>query len=290
MYEENRQPLPPGNLPQVFGDVFARMQQNTQIAGPAMVSADSVVHWANRANQPLVARISRRLLLPGSGLIGYENLAELGRLARAGHSCILCSTHRSNLDVPTLYTLLVDHADPEVFQQIVWIASRKLNEDSSVTHMGAECFNRVVLTPPSLLRRVQSPEDLRAARQINHAAMRAIFAMRHQGWIFGLFPGGTRIRTHDLATARPIEETDSYLKRFEFMLLCHIEGCTLPVTRDYNMAHEEPRLDRVVYFFGPVQRTERWRAQAQTRFPKVEEAAASAWALAEDLETLGSER
>jgi hypothetical protein len=289
LYEKNVEPLPSSDAMILFADIFEQMQQNTAIAGPSRVSSDQVVPWANQANQPLISRLSRRLLLPGSGLVGFEHLAELSRLAQAGHSCILCSTHRSNLDVPTLLTLCTDQADPAVFQQIIWVASRKLTEDSPLMHMLAECFNRVVLTPPSLLKRIQSPAELQAARWINHAAMRAIFEMRHQGWIFGLFPGGTRIRPHDHNTAKPIEETDSYLKRFDFMLLCHIEGCTLPVTQDFDMALEQPRLDRVVYYFSPVLRTEWWRAHAATRYPDVEPWAATSWALAEDLATLNAE-
>ena len=53
---------------------------------------------------------------------------------------MLCLSHRSNLDVPTLYALLEDQADLSVFHRIIWIAGRKLSEDSLVVEALVDAF------------------------------------------------------------------------------------------------------------------------------------------------------
>jgi hypothetical protein len=133
------------------------------------------------------------------------------------------------------------------------------------------------------MKQAHSDEDLHEAHQINMAAHRAIHDLRHQGWVFGLFPTATRIRPDDESTRRAIEETDSYLKNFEFMLLGRIDGCTLPVSRDRDLTREVPTLDRMHYTFGAVQCTDPWREDAAKRFPTLDQRSASARAIIEDI-------
>jgi glycerol-3-phosphate O-acyltransferase len=159
--------------------------------------------------QPYFASICRRLLLPGSGILGTDSLAELTRLAIAGRSCIICLNHRSNLDVPMLYALLEDQASLDLFHRIIWIAGRKLHEDVGSTRILIQGFNRVTVTPRSWMKEDHSVEELHEAHQINIAAHRAIHGLRNKGWIFALFPTATRIRPSDESTTRAIEETDS---------------------------------------------------------------------------------
>ena len=199
----------------------------------------------------------------------------------------MCLNHRSNLDVPTLYSLLADQGVAELFQRIIWIAGRKLNEDAGSTRMLVQAFNRVVVTPRSWMKDDHSPEELHAAHQINIAAHRAIRELRREGWVFALFPTATRVRPGDESTTHAIEETDSYLKHFEFMLLGRINGCTLPVSRDQDLTHEIPVRDRMVYTFGEVCRTDEWRANAAKRFGGLDQRDASARAIIEDIEAVG---
>lgn len=39
------------------------------------------------------------------------------------------------------------------------------------------------------------------------------------------------------------------------------DGCTMPVSKDRDLTRETPKLDRIVYTFGPVHRTQDWRAK-----------------------------
>lgn len=286
MYEENLKPLPPGDATVVFAN---QLREIAQCCRPGTrVTPDSVVQLAAKENQARFAAICRRLLLPGSTISGWENVEEVGRLARNGESCLLCLSHRSNLDVPTLYAMLEDQADVSVFHQIIWIAGRKLSEDSALTQTLARSFNRIVLTPRSWFAAAHSKEELHEAHLINMAAQREIINRRHNGWIFGLFPAGTRLRPGDESTAHAVAETDTYLKTFDHMVLCNIDGCTLPVSNDRDLTHETPRMDRVIFSFGPVLRTSQWRASALGRSTQLDQRLATTRAIDEDIAALSA--
>jgi len=111
-------------------------------------------------------------------------------------------------------------------------------------------------------------------------------SMRRKGWVFALFPSGTRMRPGDESSKEAIAETDSYLRAFDNVVLCHISGCTLPVSKDQDFVHEVPQLDRMVYTFGPVQRTDQWRNEMAERFPDLDHRAASAKGIEEAIEAL----
>jgi hypothetical protein len=250
----------------------------------AEVKPETVLRWAVRENQPYFATICRRLLLPGSRIVGLANLSNVVNLAHAGKPCLLCLKHGSNLDVPTLYALLEDHANPDLFHRIIWIAGRKLEEDVGMTRILVQCFNRVIVTPHTWFALQHSDEALHQGRLVNIAAERAVAQLRYEGWVFALFPTGTRIRPGDESTKQAIEETYSYLRMFQYLVLCNIDGCTMPVSKDRDLTRETPRLDRVIYTFGPVHRTEDWLAEAAARYPNFDQRTASARAITEDID------
>jgi hypothetical protein len=285
MYEENTEPLAEGDASVVFAQQLAAMKWHND-QPPRRVTPRSVVRWADKTNQPAFAAICRRLLLPGSGLRGIEHLETLVNLARDGNACLLCLNHRGNLDVPTLFTLMTDQSDPGLFDRLIWIAGRKLEEDVGMTSRLVQCFNRVIVTPHSWFDAEHSEEEVHRARRINIAAERAVARLRTRGWVFALFPTGTRLRLDVDSTRQAIGETYSYLRLYQYIVLCHIDGCTLPVSKDQDMTHETPSLDRVQYTFGQVQRTEQWLAQAAERFPQLDRRAASARAMTEGIEAL----
>ena len=260
MYEENVIPLPPGDAKEMFAHDLQRLAHMGQMPSP--LSCENVVQMAEKCIQSPLAAICRKLLLPGSCIRGWQNLKELNRLSREGQSCLLCLSHVSNLDVPNLYTIMEDQHGVEIFDGIIWIAGRKLSEDSVLTQILIQSCNRIVITPPTWFSRAHSEEELREARRMNRAAQRELLRLRNQGWIFGLFPTGTRRRANDESTAHAMPETDTYVKSFDYMVLGSNNGCTLPVSRDRDFMHEVPRRDRVIYTFGSVQRTKQWRANA----------------------------
>ena len=286
MYEENCNPLPHEDASVVFAKQLAEMKRHASAAHAANIAPESVVRWADQQNETHFSAICRRLLLPGSGIEGSTNLHQLMEIASEGSPCVLCLNHRSNLDVPTLFTLLEDRADSDLFRRIVWLAGRKLEEDSGLARLLIQCFNRVIVTPPSWFASQRTDDELHEARMINFAADRAVAKLRHEGWILGLFPSATRIRPGVESTQHAIEQTDSYLRMFQYLLLCNIDGCTLPVSSEHDFIHETPRLDRMIYTFGPVQSIKKWRGEAASRFPNLNQRMASAHAIREDIEAL----
>jgi hypothetical protein len=286
MYEENLAPLPEGDFAEIFAGPLEALREHYLAQAPTKITPRNIVGWAKPPIQSQLAAIARRLLLPGSRVVGAERLDELGRLAATGRSCIVCLNHRSTLDVPTLYALLEDHRRANIIQRLIWISGRKLDEDVGLTRLLVQGVNRVIITPRSWLRADHSDEERRDAHRINVAALRAIHDLRRGGWVFALFPSATRFRLHDPSTARAIEETDTYLKHFEYLLLGQIEGCTLPVTRERDLTHERPRLDRVVFTFSEVLRSDQWRASAASRYPLLDQRSASAQAVMEDIARL----
>lgn len=285
MYESNQEPLPEGDAAEVFASQLADLQRQASAHDHEELTPDNVVRWGNQ-NRPLVAGLCRRLLLPGSKITGLSNFRQLVRHAKDGHACLLCLNHRSNLDVPTFDTLLTDHGQADLFDSVIWVAGRTLEEDTGVTRMLVQCFNRVIVTPHRWFHSGRNDAQIHEARLINIAAERAISRLRHEGWVCALFPSGTRIRPDDETTKQAIAETDSYLRLFDYLLLCNIDGCTLPVSRDRDFAHEIPKLDRVVFTFGSVHRVQQWRAEMAERFPDEDQRTASALAIREEIEAL----
>lgn len=288
MYEENQRPLPPGDSVAVFAHALAEIERLSRSAPRPTATCGPVVQEPNVAAQPLFAAICRRLLLPGSTLAGFENLAELADLAAKGAACLLCMNHRSTLDVPTLYALIEDQADLAAFHRIIWISGRKLDEDSGATPALARCFRRIVVTPKAELLAIQSETERRERGRKNMRAYRAMRGLRRQGWVLAVFPAGTRLRPSDERTGQAIREIDSYLRRTDYLVLGHIAGCTLPVSRDRDLSHETPRLDRMAYTFGPVVEARRWREQAAQRYPELSQREASRRAIMEDIAALPS--
>jgi len=287
MYERNCEPLPRGDATIVFADQLAKIAKHAS-GEPAELTNETVVRWADTSIQPHFAAMARRLLLPGSGLFGTESLKQLVSDASQGKACLLCLNHRSNLDVPTLLALLEDHDQETLFPPIVWIAGRKLEEENGMTRVLAQCFNRVIVTPHSWFNDPHSEEAIHEARCLNIAAERAIAKLRNQGWVFALFPAGTRTRPDDKSTEEAIAEMDSYLRTFDYLVLGRIDGCTMPVTKDHDLAHETPKLDRVTCIFGPIERTAQFRSNAAKQFEERDQRSATAEAITQSIMSLGA--
>ncbi|MGI9518704.1 MAG: 1-acyl-sn-glycerol-3-phosphate acyltransferase [Pirellulaceae bacterium] len=286
MYEENLDPLPAGDAVQAFAPLFSEMQRQGHWARLPSVTPDQVLYWANPEIQKWLVRLSRRLLLPGSGIVAVDQLGKLVDLAANGSSCLVCFNHRSNLDVPTLCALLQDAGHGDLFEKIIWLAGRKLQEDTGLTSVLVQAFNRVVVTPRSWLMDGRSAGQIRQGHLVNLAAHRVVRKLRTEGWVFGLFPTGTRIRQGNYASTRAVPETDTYLKAFQYLLPAHVDGCTLPVSRSADMTHETPQMDRMTITFGEVVETAHWRQQAARRFPALDHRAASARAIMQDIAVL----
>jgi len=246
-------------LADAFSSVYAQMLAQSRVQQDRVLSLDNIYQESHEANRELFLSVAVNFLKEGSGIDGLEHLVRLGELSAQGHSCLIFSEHVSNLDVPTFW-MLMRLAGPEyveLFNRIIFIAGRKLNEESGVVKLFAEMFARIVISPKSFYENLPDGEEkdrlIAEAQAINLAAYRKICEFRSQGRIILVYPTGTRYRPWDPATGRGIREAEGYLRSFQYFLFAACEGNLMLPERSGSMADETPRADRIRLRFSPVE-------------------------------------
>ncbi len=220
------------------------------------VTKDEVFQPAIKENRNIVKEMCEFYMKDGSDIIGIENLKKLYKLAKEGKSCLIAAEHKSNLDVPNLYTLFENKypENKELFESIVFIAGKKLNEETPVVKIFAEMFNRLVLVPKTTV--AESEEDMKEIFAINRSAQKWLKDNKNNGYIFLIFPTGTRTRDWMPETAKGIRESYNYLKNFDYFCTLAIEGNTMPASPTATNMLEDPCVeDKIVYKFGKVMPT-----------------------------------
>jgi len=250
-----------------FVPIIHRMIANSTEA--PVVTEENVFQTGRPANKPYLKEIMEDLLLPGSRLMGRQNLLALHELARRKRPCLILMEHYSNFDIPCFYELL-DRAGPEYREaadSIVSVAGVKLNEESKLVLAFTEVFTRVVLFPARGLEAIRDARERHAAEKrrakLNIAAMKTLRNLRKEGRLILVFPSGTRYRPWDPSTAKGLKEIDTYLKFYSYMVLISINGNTLvPNPTAGGMDEDYPVKDVMVYTVGPVRRCSEFRRKA----------------------------
>jgi glycerol-3-phosphate O-acyltransferase len=248
----------------IYGGQLAQILGHSDPDLFAVTSPEIVFQVAQTQNRERFAAIIEDLLLPASGVEGVENLRGLHALAAQGHPALVLSAHVSNLDVPALYTLLKHRGEAALFEDIIFIAGRKLTEGCKSIKSMAEMFSRVVISAKSS---GMSEQEVSVAMAINKAAQRKIAELQGRGKVFLLYPTGTRSRPGVPRTHHGLREIYNYLRKFEYCVCCGIRGNILPPRDDVDMIDEFPRRDAVVYTFGEVRNIEAWLAELARRQP-----------------------
>lgn len=228
--------------------------------GDRRITPENVYQAGRGENLDLVLSLQEKLLLPGSGFEGLEHLDEALTRYKEGKRLILLLEHKGNFDVPAFHFLL-RREDPRyhlLLDRLVYVAGRKLNEESEAVKRFTEVFSRLVIVPRREIpapKADETPEEASAraeatteAVRINRAAFRKMFSLIEEGAIIGLFPLGGRPKPN--LPPIPVKETTTYLKHFDWMLLVGMAGNTLPVGTG-RMEEEVPRRDRVVFRVAP---------------------------------------
>jgi len=221
-----------------------------------LITSENVFQEAAKEIRPYLDKMVEELILPGSGVDGYENLKELYDLAKSGKSCLLLPEHYSNMDL-SLLTYLVDKAGEqgeEISNSIIAIAGMKLNEDNPVVSAFASAYSRIVICPSRSFQTLDPEKDkaeIQRANIINRSAMKAVIRCKYKGHLILIFPSGTRYRPGDPSTKRGVRETDSYIRSFDYMCLAAIKGQVLHV-RPGDMMDDEVTHDKVRISFSPV--------------------------------------
>lgn len=254
------------SLESTFADIFKKMLTGSRAYHDNNITTENVFQPAIKQNRPLFSEICSKLMLPESTIVGLHHLIALSKLAKNGESCLICAMHTSNLDVPNFYTLMKNQGKEalDCFDRIIFVAGRKLNEDSPFTKMLTEMFSRIVLSPKSYFDTL-SPEEAgkrTLAKQTNIAAIYKILELSNQGHILLLYPTGTRTRPDKPESARALKETATYLRMFENLCFMNVLGNTLPPVLSNNLVSEIPHNDVVKFIVGPVLKTKKWLQSA----------------------------
>ncbi|MCA1949431.1 MAG: 1-acyl-sn-glycerol-3-phosphate acyltransferase [Treponema sp.] len=253
----------------VYRDRIMQMMGKARL--DTVVTEQNVYQQANKQVLPYIDGILQELILPGSGVDGAENLRELLKKAKEGHSCLLLVEHYSNFDLPALSYLLrkeLPNGEPngqEIADSIVAIAGLKLNEANPVVTAFTEAYTRIVIYPSRSLQGLD-PEKDRAeiirSNAINRAAMKALNEVKVSGKLILVFPAGTRFRPWDPESKRGVREIDSYIKSFDYFCPIAINGNVLLIQKG-DMAEDMVNPDVIRITAGPVTSCAEFREKAR---------------------------
>ncbi|MBP5450036.1 MAG: 1-acyl-sn-glycerol-3-phosphate acyltransferase [Spirochaetales bacterium] len=242
-----------------IGSAMEMIKASSQISKDRQITVENVYQPAFTLNREPLLKMMNYSHLPGSRIIGAENVKKLYELAQQGKSVIIMSEHLSNLDVPNMYARFYHEADPiykEIFEKFIFVAGAKLNEND-VIKVFAEMFTRVVIIPPLTTKKWEKEpekfsEELNLAKKINLRAIRKIIELKNKGNIFVMFPAGTRYRPWMPETKKGLKETMAYMSHFDYFCCCSINGNNMAPNESEDMAHEKVTREKIVLSFGEV--------------------------------------
>ena len=241
-----------------FFDYYRRMISSSKMHEDTEITPDNVYQEAHKENRELLLEIIRKCHLPGSNIIGVENIIELSKLAEQGKACLVLSEHTSNLDVPSLFARFYDHENEslkDIFEKFVFIAGTKLNALPMVK-LFTEMFSRVVVYAIRSLNEIKNDEEMKEevelANKINLKSTRKIGELRNKGFIIFLYATGTRYRPWAPETKKGITAIQSYLNSFDYFCCVSINGNNMPPEEHEDMTKETVLDDVIVFNFGKV--------------------------------------
>ncbi len=259
-----------GPIREVYADRGQTMVANS--GQPRVVTTETVYQEANTDNRRLMDQTLGELALPGSAIMGVENLAQLHARSRSGESCLILMEHYSNFDIPSLYYLLARQKQAAVAESIVAMAGMKLNEDSGFVRAFSEAYTRLVIYPSRSLDSITDPELLdkeqKRSKQLNMAATRQMIRLKHTGRMILLFPSGTRYRPGKPDSKRGVKEVDSYLKSFDTTIFVGIAGNLLQIHPTGDMSRDLATKDVMILQISEPLSCEEFRTAARDSVPE----------------------
>ena len=248
----------------IYGGELAEILSHSDPDLFAVTTPEIVFQVAQKQNRERFAAIIEDLLLPGSGVEGVENLRSLHALAAQGHPALVLSAHVSNLDVPALYTLLKQRGEEALFEDIIFIAGRKLTEGCKSIKSMAEMFSRVVIS-------AKSSQDERAGDLRRHGDQQG----RPEEDCRAAAPGESVPALSDRDEKPPRRAADPPRTAGDLQLPAQVRVLRLLRGPGKHPAaagrcrHDRriPAPERVVYSFGKVRNIAEWLAELTRRQP-----------------------
>ncbi len=232
-----------------------KMLENYHSMENLVITPKNVFQEGIRYNYNIFMELVDRLMLPGSCVKGAKYLINTLSLIKQKKSILFLMKHIGNFDVPCLYSLLSKEGEQyqQILDRLVFIAGRKLNEDSLLVKTFSEIFSRLVIvsnreipiqtdheTPEQKSYRVTIENE---ATPINRAAFRKMINLKKEARIIVLFPMGGRPKPW--LKEKGVKETTSYMRLFDYVQFIKMEGNLLPVGRE--MKEECPQRDKIVF-------------------------------------------
>jgi glycerol-3-phosphate O-acyltransferase len=251
-----------------------KMKANYCSAENQKITPANVFQEGIRHNYDLFIELVDRLMLPGSRVEGAKHLTKALSLIEQKRSILFLMKHVGNFDVPCFYSLLSREGTPyqDILDRIVFIAGRKLNEDSMFVKTYTEIFSRLVIVPNRDIPQEtpsESPEQkshretvIKEASLINRAALRMMIQLKKEGRIIVLFPMGGRPKSW--LKEKGVKETTSYMKLFDYVNFIEMKGNLMPVGRD--MTEESPQQDKIVFLISEPVLTKTYLEESRKLF------------------------
>lgn len=255
---------------------YEKMRANYHSAENLKITPDNIFQEGIRHNYDLFMGLVDELMLPGSSVIGAENLQKTLLLIEKKKSVLFLMKHSGNFDVPCFYSLLSRKGRQyqDILDLLVFIAGRKLNEDSVMVKTFSEIFNRLVIVPNREIppeRDDETPEQrahreavvIEAAR-INRAALRKMVSLKNEGRIIALFPMGGR--PMPTLKEKGVKETTSYMRFFDYVHFIEMRGNLLPV--GHKMKEEVTQRDKIVFVISEPVLTHNYLEESRQLFQR----------------------
>ncbi len=232
-----------------------KMLENYHSMENLVITPKNVFQEGIRYNYNIFMELVDRLMLPGSCVKGAKYLINTLSLIKQKKSILFLMKHVGNFDVPCFYSLLSKEGKQyqQILDRLVFIAGRKLNEDSLMVKTFSEIFSRLVIVPNReipIQTDHETPEQKsyretieNEATPINRAAFRKMINLKKEGRIIVLFPMGGRPKPW--LKEKGVKETTSYMRLFDYVQFIKMEGNLLPVGRE--MKEEHPQRDKIIF-------------------------------------------
>ena len=138
----------------IFKDLLAAARKEN------VIDETNIYQEANPKILPFVDAMLEENLLPGSNLMGMENVKNfLAQIEQGKHGLILCE-HYSNFDLPLLHFMLRKFGGEDgktLADKLVAIAGMKLNEENQLISAWAEAYSRIIIYPSRSLASIKDP-------------------------------------------------------------------------------------------------------------------------------------
>jgi len=262
------------NMGEFFKDELQEMVKTSNVENDRVLSEANIYQEKHANNRDILFEMLKRAILPQSSIVGLENFQLLASLAEQGKSCLIFAEHLSNMDVPALYYLMRQAGSEyeEIFEKIIFIAGRKLNEASQNIKIITEMFTRIVITPLSSFKTMKKDgvrkDEVREAKKNNIKAQRLIAKLKNENRFLLVYPTGTRFRAWAPETGRGQKEVVSYLRSFDYFINIATSGNVMVPSKGSAMDGDIVIPDKIIMKVGKVIKSDDFIAQCKLDYLK----------------------